>query len=242
MLLVFIDETGDAKFKKYFGLSIAVVKHNFYRQIKEEFQNILLEHGWDPKIEFKGSCLFSATSGDTNVAIDERIAIATEVLRLTASEANTRMRFFYVKHETDNVKKDYLNILPLVLKKALPTATDKRQGKDIISVACDQREDISATELSAVVQSIIVKKGYTLFEDVSIAKSNFNTVGILFADIVGYLAARVDTIVNDAELFENLTADQLENNGKIRKLKASNDLLKNVRTLKKGQIVLKKKV
>jgi hypothetical protein len=238
MLLIFIDETGDAKFKKYFGLSIAMVKHNFYRQIKEKFQAILLNHGWDPKIEFKGSCLFSATSGDTKVAIDERIAIATEVLGLTASEANTRMRFFYVKHETDDAKRDYLGILPLFLSKALPKAIDKHQGKDIISVACDQRDDISLAELRSAVEPAIRAKGYTIFEDISIAKSNFNTVGILFADIVGYLVARVDIIANDVELFENLTPEQLENNGKIKKLKTSKALLKNVKALKKHQITL----
>ena len=30
MLLVFIDETGDDKFKDYFGLSCAVINTNFY--------------------------------------------------------------------------------------------------------------------------------------------------------------------------------------------------------------------
>lgn len=37
----------------------------------------------------------------------------------------------------------------------------------------------------------------------------------MFADLVGYLAARIDTISNDAELFEDINREQLELNGKI---------------------------
>lgn len=242
MILVFVDETGDVKFKRYFGLSVAVVKHNFYRQIKEEFHAILHKHGWNPSIEFKGSYLFSATSGDTNISIDERIAIATEVLQLTASEANSRMKLFYLKHETDDPKADYLRTLPLLLEKALPRATDKRQGKDLLSLSYDRRDDMTPVEVRSTVLPTIEKRGYTLVEDVCMATSNYNTVGILFADIVGYLVARIDTISNDAELFENLTPEHMAQNGKLRKLQASKSLLENVRSLKRGQLVVKHKI
>ena len=239
MIQLFADETGDSKFKRYFGLSLAMVKHNFYRQIKEEFQDILLRHGWNPEIEFKGACLFSASSGDLAVPIDQRIAIAEEILKLTASEANARMKFLYVKHETDDPKKDYLKILPLMIHKLLPVCGDKRQGKDLLQLCCDRRDDLTISEIRAAALPAIQKRGYTLVEDVTMVNSNFNTVGILFADIVGYLVARVHTISNDAELFQNLTQEQIEKNGKIRKLKASKALLEHIKNLEQRQLVLK---
>jgi hypothetical protein len=152
------------------------------------------------------------------------------------------MRLFYLKHETDNPKEDYLRTLPLVLEKALPKATDKRQGKDLVTLAYDRRDDISPAEVRAAVDPIIRKRGYTLVEDVCMANSNYHTVGILFADIVGYLVARIDTISNDAELFENLSPEQKSQNGKIRKLQTSQDLLENVRSLSRGRIVVKNRI
>jgi len=52
MICLFVDETGDSKFKEYFGLSCMDVKHNFYENIKKDFQKILLKYGWDPSVEF----------------------------------------------------------------------------------------------------------------------------------------------------------------------------------------------
>lgn len=68
------------------------------------------------------------------------------------------------------------------------------------------------------------------------ASSNFHTVGILYADIIGYLAARIDTISNDLELFENISEDQIANNGKIRKLKTSIELITKIKQLDKYEI------
>ena len=63
------------------------------------------------------------------------------------------------------------------------------------------------------------------------AKSNYDTVGIMFTDLVGYLAGRVDTISNDSDLFEGLTHEQFERNGKIRKLRSSQDLISKINNL-----------
>ena len=63
MLLVFLDECSDSKFKDYFGLSLAVMSASFYPQLKREVQAILRDGGWDPKNEFKGEFLFSASIG-----------------------------------------------------------------------------------------------------------------------------------------------------------------------------------
>lgn len=80
MILLFVDETSDAKFKDYFGLSVAIINSNFYQTLKSEFHKILTDAGWDVNVEFKGPCLFSATKGCKDVSIDKRIQIASQIL------------------------------------------------------------------------------------------------------------------------------------------------------------------
>jgi hypothetical protein len=58
MLLAFVDENSDSKYKDYLDLSVALINASCYPKIKREVQSILSERGWDPKIEFKGSYLF----------------------------------------------------------------------------------------------------------------------------------------------------------------------------------------
>ncbi len=71
------------------------------------------------------------------------------------------------------------------------------------------------------------------------ASSNFNTVGLLYADIIGYLAARIDTISTDSELFEGITPEQYETNGKIKKLRSSVSLILKIKNIDKYEIKVK---
>jgi hypothetical protein len=236
MLLIFVDETSDSKFKEYFGLSVATINHSQYKKIKNGFQDVLRKGGWDETIEFKGSYLFSATNGDKSVPIEKRIEIASGILDLNTANKNARMSFHYVmRKKTENHKQEYLDTLPLVLNKALPKAT-KGTGKDIAAIYCDHRSDITSFEVQNVIAPILKKKGFTLLEKVAMPHSNFHTVGILYADIVGYLSARIDTISNDSELFESIPVDQFENNGKVKKLKSSVELIKKIKNLDRYEV------
>ena len=146
MLSVFVDETSDSKFKDYFGLCVATINTAFYPKVKAEFQQILLRHGWDPEVEFKGSFLFSAKQGDTNVLVEDRVAIAQELISLNKSEVNARMKFHYfAKYSTDQ-REDYLRFLPTLIEKALPKAQEKG-GKNLVSLHYDQRSDISPRDI-----------------------------------------------------------------------------------------------
>ena len=78
-----------------------------------------------------------------------------------------------------------------------------------------------------------------MLEDIVISRSGFHTVGVLYADIVGYLYARVDTIANDSELFQNIPPEQWENNGKIKKLKSSTNLLGLIKKFDRYEVVVK---
>ena len=230
MKLVFVDETSDAKYKDYFGICCAVVDHTKYRLIKSAFQKILLDGGWDPEIEFKGSYLFSASKGCTSVSVEERVGLAEEILKLNQSGKNARFKFAYLKLSSHDPKAEYLKFLPLLLRRVLPKATSGL-GKDILSVNCDYRTDVSPSEICESLLPVVKDKGYTLFEDVVMANSNFETVGILYADLVAYLTARVDLISSDIDLFEDIPKEVIRKSGKIKKLKSSVRLIRLIKEL-----------
>lgn len=65
---------------------------------------------------------------------------------------------------------------------------------------------------------VVEAKGYVLFETTVEGRSRFDTAGPMFVDLVGYLAARVEVISNEAELFEGLSLENYSENEKIRKI------------------------
>jgi hypothetical protein len=230
MRLLFVDECGDSEKKDYLGLSVATVDGRFYPLLKRKTQAILLRRKWDPAVEFKGGVLFSSSKGCANVSVDDRIAMAGALLDLNASDQNSRMRFSYGRLKSSNHGADYLTHLPGLIERILQTAP-KGAGKDLLTITCDERSDVSPRQLHEVLAPVTEKKRYVIHEAVVSARSSFHTVGLMFADIVGYLAARIDTIAADAQLFEGLTPEQLAKDGKYRKLASSQTLIKKVRKL-----------
>ena len=239
MILLFIDETGDSKFKEYFGLSVAIINSGFYQTLKTGFHKILTDAGWDCTVEFKGSYLFSAKKGCKDISVEKRVEIATKLLDLNTSKINSRIKFAYFHKDSQNHKQDYLLYLPKLVDKILPSAK-KAGGKDVIAVYCDNRTDLKPVEIQDVLNPVFKKRKYTLLENVVMTDSDINTIGILYADIVGYLSARIDTISNDSELFENVPTDEFEKNGKIRKYISSKKLIEAIKSLKAYTVKEKK--
>lgn len=232
MKLVFIDETGDKKIKDYLGICVALIDATHYPILKDNFQKILRESSWNESIEFKGSHLFSASKGDISVNVDKRIVIAEKILNLNVANKNSRMVFhFGSQRGVRKISTTYLDSLPSFLAKVLPKPQKGGKAKNLLAITCDYRNDLSDIETHKKILPVLNKKGWELFEQVSVMHSNFHTVGILFADIVGYLAGRIDTIQNDAGLFENIPLKELEQNGKYRKLMSSTKLLGLVKRL-----------
>jgi hypothetical protein len=232
MKLVFIDETGDQKFKDYLGVCIATMDSRSYPLLKRESLKILGKAGWDPALEFKGSFLFSASKGATDVEVERRVEATAELLDLNASDQKSRLRFAYTGMTSTNKGADYLAVVPKLLSsnKVIPKAP-KGAGKNLIAVACDDRHDVDPRDLHAVVHPVLEQKGYVLLERVMQAVSAPESVGLMYADLVAYLLGRIATISNDAELFEGLDQEQLENSGKIKKLRSSNRLIEKIQKL-----------
>lgn len=236
MKLLFIDETSDAKFKDYLGFSLAFMDSRSYPKLKSTAHRILVDIEWDNTVEFKGSYLFSRSKGCQDVEVERRIEAARELLELNVAESNSRIKFYYGEISSTSHTEDYLAELPGLLAKCLPKPS-KGAGKNLIAVCCDERSDISADDLHHALAPSIQKKGWILLERIQPVRSSFDTVGLMFADIVGYLTARIVTISNDSELFEGLTPEQFERNGKIRKLRSSTELIsliKQIQVYKRG--------
>jgi len=230
MLLGFVDETSDVKYKDYLGLCLATINATHYRGIKETFQQLLLESGWMPDVEFKGSYVFSGSKGCTDVPVDRRVETASRILDLTASEKNARIKFHYLRAKTKDPRETYLTYLPPLLKRALPKAA-KKSGKDLIALHCDRRDDLRPDEIREAVLPALRDRGYTLMENVIFANSGFHTIGILYADLVCYLMGRIDTISADSELFDNITQEDFEKHGKLKKLRSSTQLISKVKRI-----------
>lgn len=230
MQLVFIDECGDSKLTDYLGFCIAVINGRFYPALKTACQGILQAAGWDPATEFKGCLLFSATQGCVNVPIDKRIAAAREMLELNVAERNSRMRFAYGCMRSKSPKADYLKWLPPLLWRVLGRAPGGA-GKNLLSLICDERSDISADELHANLAPAVHNRGYVLLERVAPVRSSFDTIGLMLADIVGYLAARLDTTSVDRDLLQNLDESEIAGNPKLRKMLASGALINTIKKI-----------
>lgn len=232
--LIFFDETSDSTKKDYFGLCCVAIDSYYYAGIKKSFQNILIKSGWDPKQEFKGSYIFSASKGCLDVAVEKRIEIVSSLLDLNTSKSNKSglINVYYISTHWNDHKDAYLGTLPLLLDTALKIKPDSIGGKNILATFCDERSDISTDELSNVIEPVVTKRGFTLLERPSKVKSGFHTIGVLFADIMGYLLARIETISNDAELFQNIPPEVFNTDGRIRKLKSSQELIHKVKNFK----------
>jgi hypothetical protein len=232
MKLVFIDETGDRKFKDYLGICVATMDSRSYPLLKRQSLEILENAGWDPAMEFKGSFLFSASKGASDVEVEARVEVASKLLDLNASDKKSRLRFAYTGLTSTDKGTDYLAVVPKLLSnnKVIGKAP-KGAGKNLVAVACDDRDDVNPRDLHEAVRPVLEAKGYVLLERVMQAVSAPESVGLMYADLVAYLLGRIATISNDAELFEGLDQEQLESSGKIKKLRSSNILIEKIKKL-----------
>jgi hypothetical protein len=232
MKLMFVDETGDEKHKEYLGICVAMIDSKSYPLLKRESLAILEDAGWDPDTEFKGRFLFSATTGTTEVEVDRRVEAAGRLLDLNASTKNGRLRFAYGRMSSTDKAADYLEGVPALLsvKKVLPKP-QTRGGKNLISVTCDDRDDVYPDDLHKAVAPVLEGRGYVVLERVQQATSTPQSIGLMYADLVAYLVGRVETISSDAGLFEGLDHEVLEASGKYKKLTSSTALIKRIKNL-----------
>ena len=155
------------------------------------------------------------------MAVDERVAAAEKILELNAKQ-HSRIKFAYGQMQSKNANDDYLDGLPGLIYRVLPKAP-KGAGKNLVLVACDDRSGIDADILNATDEGAVQARGYVLLERPMQVKSSTDTVGVIFAALVGYLIGRLDTI--DVAKFDQLTAEQLETHGDFKKHESATKLI-----------------
>jgi len=151
MKFLFIDETGDEKFRTYLGFCLALTDARFYPSLKTSSRAILEAIQWEQGVEFKGAYLFSRTKGCSEVEVERRVEAAGRLLDLNA-EQNARMSFAYGAMDWASHASDYLRAVPELIATWLPRAP-KGAGKNLIAVVYDERADIEAREFSASVRA-----------------------------------------------------------------------------------------
>ena len=125
--------------------------------------------------------------------------------------------------------------MPSLLGKILQPAS-KKGGKNLISVHYDNFSPVTPKDIRDRIKFEIEKKGFVLFEDVVAAKSGFETIGLLYADLIAYLFGRYDIHKNDLIFFKDLPPEKLQNDGRFKKLKTSKELLGILASLKSYSI------
>ncbi len=231
MKLIFLDETSDSQNTNYLGVCGAMIDATRYNSIKREFLDQVNEFGWSVNKEFKGSSIFSISQGCPDVSVETRIALAETVLRNCSTDSISRIKFTYASTTAGSDYLAYLKLVEAVINSLLKGRLEKKLGKDLVSIICDERTDVSQRQLSERLTPIIEKKGCLLLEDIMQIKSSIATVGICYADIVGYLMSRKDNLSENIPFFEGLSEEQSKTNGQYRKFKTSCKLLENVRSI-----------
>lgn len=191
MKLVFIDETGGVKVPDFYGVCAVAIDTSHYASIATDFIGRIQKTGWQEGLEFKGSFLFSSSKGDVTIAIEERIELVRDLIRLNVAQKNAKVKAAFAWNRGGDDAVNHLRLLRRALTKLLSKAKSKAQGKHLCVVFADENERVDYQDLRHEVRSVIDQRGQQLVEDVVEVRSSYYHVGVCYADLVAYLAAWV---------------------------------------------------
>jgi hypothetical protein len=232
MKFLFIDETLDSANVHYLGVCGVLIDSSKYGEMKREYLSKIAKYGWDPSIEFKGTMIFSSSQGCPSVSVEKRIELVRDLVSMNTSTSNSRIKFCYAYTTSGSTTRSYLDLVSTVTSKILEPSITTKNGKDVVSICVDQRSDIKTSDLRSVIDPIIAKKKALLFEDVIQSKSSTYTMGIFFADIIGYLLARKDNLSVSCRILEEADPEVRRTNGQIRKLLASTEIVGMIKSIR----------
>lgn len=233
MKLLFIDETSDANNPKYLGICAALIDVSKYGSIKRDFHRYLGDFKWDPSIEFKGSWIFSSSKGCQAVPVEKRIELTKRIIEMNSSPKNSNIKFCYISNQDPdlNQTKQYELLIQPLLKRILKSSNTTQHGKDVIAIYCDKRQDIDCKKIRIIISPILKEKKLILLEDIHFVQSNMQTVGLCYADIVGYLMSRIHNITVDSGLFENLDSEEARKNIQLKKFLTSREIIDSIKSM-----------
>lgn len=153
--------------------------------------------------------------------MDERVRLTRKLFASTSGEKNAHVTFFYAGKREIVTRAVYLELLELCLNKAIRRNPSKG-GKNLVGLYFDQRDYISAPEISSLLSDLAARKGQLVIEGhATEVKSNNHLVGVQLADLVGYVCGRQDVLSADLEML----VQGVQKTGKARQLESSLQLL-----------------
>lgn len=200
MYLVFIDET---RFNDMFCVSMVIINSTKYAKLKREYLGVFEKYGWKHDMddsEFKGNVIFSSTKPEVSkdITVSIRIDICNELLEHVVGKKNKRMDVIFFSHkikEGESQWKTYFDVVPKLLEKKLKKASNMKGGKNCVAIFCDNFEERGNykeefLKMRKEIATILKSKNLTFFEEIFFYPSTSYTMGITYADIIGYLTAK----------------------------------------------------
>ena len=199
MKFIFIDETEQ---NNIFAISVIVMDSSRYGSFKKKYLDILKKYSWDhkdDKNEFKGTAILGSTKTNS-LSPQGKKDMCYELLNIIQS-TNKIVRPYIAYH---NLSKDnsqnkigaykqrlYFKSIPLILKKALKKSSAK-SSKNVVCIFCDEfsianKNKTEYQKMRKEIASILKLKNLIFFEEIYFSKSTNYTIGISYADLIGYL-------------------------------------------------------
>lgn len=190
MKFIFIDETGNKKKKPdFYGVCGVCIDETHYPGFAREITKCFNDAGWKTNIEFKGSHLFSASKGDSNVNVDTRIDMVDKIIALNIAKKNAKLKAVFAWNEARDIADNHLFLVRQVLCTLLPSINKKKKKKPCLVLA-DRNDKIPQQELWETVNATLADRNYCLVEDVHIFNDwRPSHIGLCLCDLIGYLAS-----------------------------------------------------
>ncbi len=227
MRLLFIDETQcTVKNQKYFAVAGLLLHSSSYKKIKENFDKSIDSIGWDPEKEFKGCAIFSESTGDESVSVDDRIKLTSLALEGLNSNKRSRCKFWICHNQKGKTEGNYINLLSKIVS-ILPKP-ETGPGKNLILIVVDNENSFSKDKIIKAIKQNI-KKGYVIIEDPYFLESKTSYCGLVLVDVLAYL--KTWTILNKSESSQlELFFKGMSKPSKI-KLQTAKNLLKEIKNI-----------
>jgi hypothetical protein len=185
MIFLFIDEVQcTQKENGYFGVGLLAINSNGYKKVKTAFDQAIRGINWNPDEEFKGECIFSATSGDRNISVDQRIELTTIALGGLLANKNARAKYSIFYNMKGKSEDNYLKLLNKAVS-CLPKPPTGA-GKNLVLIVLDKEDSFSQRKIIKAINTNI-KQGYTIVEEPYFLTSKTGYCGLVLVDIINYL-------------------------------------------------------
>ena len=235
MKFIFIDETEQ---KNTFAISVIVMDSSKYGSFKKKYLNILKKYKWDHKDdrnEFKGTAILGSTKTNSLSPLEKK-EMCSELLHIIQS-TNKIVRPYIAYHDISKNKTGvykqelYFKSIPIILEKALKKLS-AQNSKNVVCIFCDKfsianKNKNAYQKMREKIAAILKLKNLIFFEEIFFSDSTNYTIGLSYADLVGYL------LLKKKELQELKHVKEIERIlGKIDKIVEEYDLTEEIKHIK----------